>query len=249
MDDNGRAMTGSTDGLHTSLMQSLLMTPAVTTAELYHHPSELDLHASEQAFIRSAVGKRQREFAAARRCARQAMGALGQPGVPILPDRHGAPRWPPGMIGSMTHCAGFAAAAVAWSANHRAIGIDAEPHEALPEGVLAMIALPPELRQVVALSREEVAVHWGKLLFCAKEAAYKAQFPLTGAMLGFQQGLVDLRRDGTDSRRGSFSVLLTAPGLHIDGVQGQALQGRWAVANGLLATGIVVPGRSTHHSC
>ena len=54
------------------------------------------------------------------------------------------PLWPAGVVGSITHCDGYRAAAVARATDLATVGIDAEPHEPLPDGVLAAIALPAE---------------------------------------------------------------------------------------------------------
>ncbi|MGW1163480.1 4'-phosphopantetheinyl transferase family protein, partial [Streptomyces sp. NPDC002519] len=102
------------------------------------------LYPEEEAVVTRAVEKRRREFRAARGCARQAMEKLGVPPAPILPGERGAPRWPDGLIGSMTHCEGYCAAALVHVGELVSVGIDAEPHERLPEGVLEVVALPTE---------------------------------------------------------------------------------------------------------
>ncbi len=84
------------------------------------------LFPAEREWIAAAVPSRRREFTAGRRCARIALEALGQPSVPLLPDAAGAVRWPPGYVGSITHCTGFRAAALARTADFAALGIDAE---------------------------------------------------------------------------------------------------------------------------
>lgn len=66
----------------------------------------------EREKVAQAVESRQREFATVRYLARRALGRLGRPAAPILPNRRGAPQWPDGIVGSMTHCAGYRAAAV-----------------------------------------------------------------------------------------------------------------------------------------
>ena len=86
----------------------------------------------------------------------------------------------------MTHCAGYRAAArrprpATWPR----VGIDAEPHGPLPDGVLDAIALA---RGAAALARLAARpdVRWDRLLFSAKESVYKAWFPLTRRWLGFE---------------------------------------------------------------
>ncbi len=109
--------------------------------------SEDTLWPAERAVLERAVPKRRIEFATVRVCARAALAELGVPPAAILPGPRGAPGWPPGIVGSMTHCAGYRGAAVARQRVRRAsIGIDAEPHGPLPDGVLAAIARPEEHR-------------------------------------------------------------------------------------------------------
>src|SRR5438132_715206 len=85
----------------------------------------------EARLVATAVGRRRREFAAGRACARLALGRLGFPEAPLLsgPDR--APVWPEAAVGSITHCPGYCAAAVARRGAVRSLGIDAELHQPL----------------------------------------------------------------------------------------------------------------------
>src|SRR5829696_6355628 len=112
----------------------------VRVVEAYDDLVPVALFPEECAVIASAVEKRQREFATVRYCARAALAKLGVPPSPLLPGDRGAPNWPDGIVGSMTHCERFRAAAVARSSEVLTIGIDAEPNDHLPEGVLPLIA-------------------------------------------------------------------------------------------------------------
>lgn len=103
------------------------------------------LYPEEEALVSRAVAKRRQEFATVRHCARRALGRLGVPPGPIMRAEQGAPRWPERTIGSMTHCVGYRAAAVAWQDDILALGIDAEPHEALPGQVLEDVTVGSEL--------------------------------------------------------------------------------------------------------
>ncbi|WP_405845207.1 4'-phosphopantetheinyl transferase [Streptomyces platensis] len=79
--------------------------------ELFHAVSD-DLFPEESQVIALAVDKRRREFTTARSCAREALRRLGHPTVPIPRGRSGAPLWPAGVVGSITHCQGYRSAAV-----------------------------------------------------------------------------------------------------------------------------------------
>ncbi|WP_442812969.1 hypothetical protein OG930_28490 [Streptomyces sp. NBC_01799] len=54
------------------------------------------------------------------------------PTAPIPPSPFGAPVRPPGVVGSITHCTGYRAAAVALRARVLSVGIDAEPVHRCP---------------------------------------------------------------------------------------------------------------------
>lgn len=151
----------------------------------------------EQYVVAHSVGKRRAEFGDARWCAHRALQELGvsDPG-PILKGERGMPLWPRGYTGSMTHTDGFRAAVVAPIAQVRSLGIDAEPAMELPDGVLNQIARPGELAQIDRLTAAGVDFA-DRLLFCAKEAVYKAWFPMTHRWLGFDDAEIDLREDGT----------------------------------------------------
>ncbi|MGH3274922.1 MAG: 4'-phosphopantetheinyl transferase family protein, partial [Streptosporangiaceae bacterium] len=104
-----------------------ILSPAVAAAEAFEDLAGTMLFPEEQAVMARAVEKRRREFTTARACARTALARLGQPPVAIVPGDRGEPRWPPGIVGSITHCAGYRAAAVGRAAEVLAIGLDAEP--------------------------------------------------------------------------------------------------------------------------
>jgi 4'-phosphopantetheinyl transferase N-terminal domain len=82
----------------------------------------------ERSSVSKAVGSRRWEFTTARTCARTALGGLGLSVVAIPAGPRGEPLWPPGVVGSITHCEGYRACAVARMDDLMSIGIDAEPH-------------------------------------------------------------------------------------------------------------------------
>lgn len=135
------------------------------------------LYPEEATAVAGSVEKRRREFAAVRACARSAMTALGLPPQPVLPGERGAPRWPEGVVGSMTHCEGYRAAALARTSDLAALGIDAEPHRPLPDGVLDLVSSSAECSRLRSLVAANPGVQCDRLLFSAKESVYKAWFP------------------------------------------------------------------------
>jgi 4'-phosphopantetheinyl transferase EntD len=205
--------------------------PSVAVAEeAYADTPGTHLFPEEEAAVARAVDKRRREFATVRACARRALHRLGAPRVPLVPGERGAPDWPAGVVGSMTHCLGFRAAAVAWGRDIASVGIDAEPAEPLPADVFPSVASPDERARLAVLARDMPEVPWDRLLFSAKESVYKAWFPLTRRWLGFEEADVTF-----DAAAGTFTARLCVADRPRD-----AFAGRWAVHDGIAVTGIAV---------
>ena len=188
------------------------------------------LHPAEDAALGRVVEPRRQEFTLVRHLARIALRRLGAPAGPLLPGEHREPRWPPGVRGSLTHCDDYAAAAVAWSRDVASVGVDAEPNLPLPDGVVDLVALPAE-REWIAAGDGTVARD--RLLFSAKEAVYKAWFPLTGRWLGFEEAHLDFNGD-------AFRAALVSPAA-VEAVGLPAFDGHFAVDGGLILTAVTVP--------
>ena len=153
--------------------------------------------------------------------------------VAIPSGKHGEPRWPTGVVGSITHCHGYRACAAAWSEAIISLGIDAEPNAPLPDGVLEEVAHGRELEPVAAGAD---GVHVDRLRFSAKEAVYKAWFPLAGRWLGFDD--VELSLDPANAE---FHAKLLVPGPVVDGARLSEFRGRWALEEGVICTAVIVP--------
>ena len=204
-------------------------------AESFADPPEAVLFPEEEAVIARAVPKRRHEFTTARYCARTALARLGAPPVPILPGDRGAPTWPAGYVGTMTHCVGYRAAAVARTDRVASIGLDAEPHQPLPAGVLPLVTLPEERQWLTEYAVRRPDLHWDRLLFCTKEAVYKGWFPLAQRWLGFQDALVTVDPDGT------FEARLLVDGPTVLGAEPlTTFQGRWLITGDLILTSTLV---------
>ncbi len=205
-------------------------------AEMYDDPSHLSALPAEEPLIARSVAKRRNEFITVRHCARVAMAQLGVPPSPILKGEKGEPHWPDGVVGSLTHCEGYRGAVVGRSIAVRSVGIDAEPHGVLPKGVLDAISLPVERTEISALPGE---LHWDRILFCAKEATYKAWFPLTQRWLGFEDAHITFTV-GSDGTTGDFVSRILIDPAALSGPPLIELAGRWSVAGGLALTAIVL---------
>lgn len=209
---------------------------ALAAAEMYSDPMELAPLPEEEPLIAKSVAKRRNEFITVRYCARQALVDLGMEAVPILKGEKGEPRWPDGVVGSLTHCEGFRGAAVARREEVRSLGIDAEPHGVLPDGVLEAISLPVERQELQALPD---GVHWDRVLFCAKEATYKAWFPLTRRWLGFEDAHIVFDLDAS-GQSGTFTSEILIDPAALEGPPLTSFSGRWSVRNGIALTAIVL---------
>ncbi|HZG05803.1 MAG TPA: 4'-phosphopantetheinyl transferase superfamily protein [Streptomyces sp.] len=206
-------------------------------AELTSDPEPPVLFPEEEELVARAGAGRRGEFGAGRLCARRAMAALGLPGVALPRGRRGMPAWPAGVVGSITHCDGYRAAAVARSRDAVALGLDAEPDAPLPAGVLEAVAFGAEREWLAEYRERHPAVSWDRLLFSAKEAVYKAWCSAGGSWLGFEDAEVTAAPEG-GTRRGTFRARLTAApaGVPVP----RLLHGRWLSHRGLLVTAVVV---------
>ena len=129
--------------------------------------------------------------------------------------------------------AGFRGAVVGRAGAVRSLGVDAEPHDVLPDGVLDAISLPAERTEMAALP---AGVHWDRILFCAKEATYKAWFPLTKRWLGFEDAHITFTVDDSGSA-GAFESTILIDGDTLSGPPLSTLAGRWSVDRELVLDG------------
>jgi 4'-phosphopantetheinyl transferase EntD len=217
------------------MIADLLPSP-IAAVDRFDDPEGVELFPEELELLAKSVEKRRKEFTTGRFCARAALAQLGFPPVPVLPGPKREPVWPDGVVGSITHCTGYRAAAVARTTDFRSIGIDAEPNAPTPKGVVEAIAVPGELTRLDGLRAASDKVSWDRLLFSAKESVYKAWFPLTRLWLGFEDADVTIDPDaGTFSAR----ILVEAPIVHGEPLVG--FTGRWLVRDGFVITSIAVP--------
>jgi 4'-phosphopantetheinyl transferase EntD len=209
---------------------------SAASAESFGGSLGTGLFPEEATLVARATEKRRREFTTGRECARGALAALGVAAAPILRGYRGAPLWPDGIVGSITHCAGYCAAAVARTQDLLTIGLDAEPNAALPGGVLELISLPAERARLRELAVAAPGIGWDRLLFCAKEAVYKAWFPLTGRWLGFADADITI-----DARERTFTARLQVPAPVVNGAPLTSFTGSWLANEDLVLAAIAVP--------
>lgn len=212
-----------------------LLPASVVAVETFTDVSGEEPHPGEADLVSRAVEARRREFITARRCAREALSALGHHTVAIRSGQHREPIWPTGFVGSITHCAGYRGAAVARAGEPAAVGIDAEPHDSLPHAVARLI-VGEQNAWLRELTQAAPATHWDRVLFSIKESAFKAWFPLTGRWLGFDDVVVSVVPNA-----GLFRAQVLIDGARIDGGPPLTqMQGRFIVDGGLVLTAAIV---------
>jgi 4'-phosphopantetheinyl transferase EntD/uncharacterized protein YbdZ (MbtH family) len=143
-------------------------------------PPALDV---EEALVARAVESRRAEFRAGRWCARRALDQLGVAPAPILRGPGGEPLWPRQVVGSISHAQGRAIAVAGPAARMVAVGLDVESAAPLDAELVARVCRPEERAVHPALQAR--GIDKPKLVFVAKEAAYKALFPRDGRFREF----------------------------------------------------------------
>lgn len=171
------------------MLQTLFSDAVVAVETRQEQLDDSLLWPEEAAALGEVVPGRRWDWVMGRRCAREAMASLGIEPAPVLAGEKRQPLWPSGVVGAITHTHGYAAAAVASDRRVDSIGVDAEPDEALPAGVLRRIAFDVDHHWLDTDVGAGVA-HPPRLLFSIKEAVYKAWYPLTGTWLGFEDARV-----------------------------------------------------------
>ena len=218
-----------------------LVPGTVAVASSVDGAEDVELFEAERRLVEGAGATRHQEFATVRGCARRALTMLGESPQAVLKGARGEPQWPPGIVGSMTHCTGYTAAVVARASDVRGIGIDAEPSGPMPDGALTIVALASEQQQVVSLG-STAEICWDKLLFSAKESVFKCWYPATHIELGFRDAEVTFSPNWTNDcdggRRGRFHVrLIRSAVTHLP----TDFEGRWRVGDGFAMTAVVLP--------
>lgn len=171
---------------------------------------------------------RRRAFAAGRVAAHEAMTQLDHPVRPVLmmPDR--APLWPEGLTGSISHSQSCCIAALGKTTRFRSLGVDVEEDTDLESDLVPTICTQAEMAWLSAQPRNRAGL-LGKLIFSAKECAYKCQYPLSKTLFGFD--MFNVTPD-LDIGRFEATFLQDVPQFSA----GTRLRGRFAIGQGLIVT-------------
>ena len=169
--------------------------------------------------------KRIREFAAGRQCARHALQRIGYAPAPLLVLADRRPAWPEGATGSITHCAGYACAVVAPAQGVRSLGLDVEVTGAVDEHLWPRVLGDSERAWLQSCAAQDRQL-WATVIFSAKEAFYKCQYPVTAQWLEFEDAHVELGRTppSLTMTSAAFSISVTSSKVSLSG-RGQVSAG------------------------
>jgi 4'-phosphopantetheinyl transferase EntD len=170
---------------------SRLLVPGMFGAELWDYGQQVVIRPDENVHVLGSGEKRRRDFALGRACARAALAGLGHGDAVIAKGDDGAPIWPAGIVGAITHTKGYAAALVGEACNFPNIGIDAERAGGVTEDLWPRLFTYAEQETLRSHSDPMLAA---TMFFSAKEASYKAG-ALKGA-LAFREIAVSLNGSG-----------------------------------------------------
>lgn len=213
-----------------------LFQPGIVAMETRVAGDTSDLSPLEAGHIGQAVPKRAREFAAGRLCARRALERLDHPGWDLLvaPDR--TPIWPQGIAGSISHTTGFCGAVAGPRRIFSAIGFDVEIASRVSPELYGQFCTADELKSLSDLPRSAADLR-ATMLFSAKEAFYKCQYPLTAEWLEFQDISVGFTAD--TPKTGSFSISPCRT-LALEARHRPRWNGRFALSGQFVVTGVAL---------
>jgi 4'-phosphopantetheinyl transferase EntD len=216
-----------------------IVPPMVRVVEGERPPQDVSLFPEESVIIRNAVEKRRRDFRAGRACAHLALAALGVHDVAIASGPRREPLWPPGIVGSITHCPGYVAAAVAFGEHLPALGIDAEQWGAAGSDLESFICTPAELDRY----RDSEHPCWRTLVFSAKESLFKALYPLRHFELEFADVEVFLKPDFRRSPSSASQRFSVSPARELGSLAAEIerIQGRFLLGSHHIFTAAWLP--------
>jgi len=233
----GSACIIETNPATLSMSLSELFPPGALVAELRESGDPAVLLPEETLCLKGAVHKRVQEFAAGRACARRLLDELGIIDFPIKVADDRQPLWPAAVVGSITHTAGFCAAVVANKDSLSAVGIDSEIAGSVEAHLWRGICTPSETAWLRSLPHAEQTAA-ATLIFSAKEAFYKCQYPLVHERLSFQDATVE---PAWGAARGVFKIHANRA-IALARHAAMPLEGAYLFHEEFVTTGLALPG-------
>jgi enterobactin synthetase component D len=194
-------------------------------------PQAAALHPLEQALVVDVAPRRRAHFAAGRACAHAALAALGHPVEALLRSADGAPLWPAGVVGSISHCPDAAVAVVADRRDWAALGVDVETDRALADDAAAYVLAEPEHARFAALPGG--LAQWALPAFAAKECVHKCVHPLSGVYLAFDEVAIHFEVGPAALAQAGFTVEALSDKARV-ALAGHDWRGQWRRQDGLL---------------
>lgn len=216
-----------------------LFPPGVVAAEMREPGDAALLLPGEAETLGRAVPKRVGEFAAGRLCARRALAEVGifDFALRVRTDRQ--PAWPASVVGSISHTAGLCIAAVAEKGRLAAVGVDCEIVGHVSEDIWETICTPAELRWLDSLPAAE-RIPAVTMIFSAKEAFYKFQYPVTGEWMDFHD--LQVESEAWGPKLSAFIVRATRP-LAVAAIFAVPDRGRYLFHEEFVTAGIALASR------
>jgi 4'-phosphopantetheinyl transferase EntD len=214
-----------------------LFPPGVAACEL-RDPADPDLLLpAEAAGLGNSVPQRAREFTGGRLCARRALAEFGIEGVGLAVGGGRQVAWPQGMVGSITHTTGLCAAAVARRRSFAALGLDSEVVGDVKANIWPKICVEPEIAWLKSLAPHEQPMA-AAVIFAAKEAFYKCQYPLGGERIGFHDlQVIATRLREPDSSYGELRLRPLRP-MAFEACVAAPLRARFLLHQGFASVGV-----------
>ena len=164
------------------------------------------------------VDKRKREFAAGRSCARLALGQLGFDNVLLLPDNDRVPRWPEGIVGSISHTDNCCLAVVKKKEKIMGLGVDIECISPTIFEIEKMVCRQNEQQWLATFDNVDSRMKWLTVIFSAKESVYKSLYPSRLEFMGFEDIEIEI-----DISRHEFVVNFVSVASPVPRVDGRYL--------------------------
>jgi 4'-phosphopantetheinyl transferase EntD len=172
-----------------------LFPAGVLTAELTGVADRACLLPEELLLIANVAPKRAADFIAGRCCARFLLATWGLQDIALLSGPNREPLWPERVTGSITHTRGFCGVVIAERVLFKSVGLDTESASAVSADILHQICTPQEARWLDTTLDSPHRDRAQSLIFSAKEAFFKCQFPLTDEWVGFEDVVVHVNGD------------------------------------------------------
>jgi 4'-phosphopantetheinyl transferase EntD len=221
-----------------------LFPPGALAAELCEAGDPGFLYPEEAVHLGNAVAVRRQEFAAGRLCARRVLAEFGILNFPLKAAEDRQPLWPANLVGSITHTEGFGAAVAAEKKFLAAVGIDTEVAGRVKSELWQSICTPGEIRWLRILPQSQQAAA-ATLIFAAKEAFYKCQYPLAGEWLNFHDATIEVVSWGAAC--GSMTIRANRSMAFAQRAS-MPLEGRYLFHEQFVTAGVAVPAGAKYSS-